>query len=86
MAMSRNEIKEKLIDVMNMAMPNMEVDPASLDESANLSTDVGLSSVGVLFVVIAIEEFFNIQFENVGFGDFKTVGDVVNYIEAKLAK
>lgn len=86
MAMSRNEIKEKLIDVMGMAMPNMEVDLASLDESANLATDVGLSSVGVLFVVIAIEEFFNIQFENVGFGDFKTVGDVVDYIEEKLEK
>ena len=86
MAMSRNEIKEKLIDVMQMAMPGMETDLASLDESASLTSDVGLSSVGVLFVVIAIEEFFNIQFENVGFGDFKTVGEVVDYIEEKLGK
>ena len=86
MAMSRNEIKEKLLDVMQMAMPGMETDLASLDEGASLTSDVGLSSVGVLFVVIAIEEFFNIQFENVGFGDFKTVGDVIDYIEEKLGK
>ena len=84
MAMSRIEIKEKLIDVMKMAAPNSPVDMASLSEESNLMTDVGLSSVGVLYVVIAIEEFFNIRFDNVGFGDFKTVGDVIDYIEKKL--
>ena len=84
MAMSRNEIKEKLGEVMLLAAPNSQIDVANLDESSNLMTDVGLSSVGVLYVVIAIEEFFNIRFDNVGFGDFKTVGDVVNYIEKKI--
>jgi acyl carrier protein len=42
--------------------------------------------VGVLYVVIAIEEFFNIQFNDVGFADFKTIGDVIDYIEKELAK
>lgn len=85
MAMSRTEIKEKLFDVMKMAAPNAVSDINSIDESANLMTDVGLSSVGVLYIVIAIEEFFNIRFDNVGFGDFKTVGDVIDYIEQKIA-
>ena len=84
MAMSRNEIKEKLAEVMKMATPNAEIDVTDLKESSNLVTDVGLSSVGVLYIVIAIEEFFSIQFDDVGFGDFKTVGDVVDYIEKKL--
>ena len=35
-------------------------------------------------VVIAIEEFFSIQFDDVGFGDFQTVGDVITYIEGKV--
>ena len=39
---------------------------------------------GVLYVVIAIEEFFNIRFDDVGFADFDTVGDVINYVEAKV--
>ena len=82
--MSRNEIKEKLAEVMKMAAPNAEIDVTELKESSNLVTDVGLSSVGVLYIVIAIEEFFSIQFDDVGFGDFKTVGDVVDYIEKKL--
>ena len=84
MAMSRNEIKEKLLDVMKMAMPSIAEKEASLTEDSNLITDVGLSSVGILYVVIAIEEFFGIRFNDVGFGDFKTVGDVLNYIEGKL--
>ena len=85
MAMSRIEIKEKLSEVMKLAAPNSGIDMDNLGEGANLMTDVGLSSVGVLYVVIAIEEFFNIRFDNVGFGDFKTVGDVIDYIEKKIA-
>jgi acyl carrier protein len=84
MAMSRNEIKEKLASVMKMAMPNIEIDEENLGEQSSLVSDVGLTSVGILYIVIAIEEFFSIRFDNVGFGDFKTVGDVVNYIEKKL--
>ena len=84
MAMSRTEIKEKLFDVICMAMPGIDVENSQLDESSNLVNDVGLSSVGVLYVVIAIEEFFNIRFDNVGFADFKTIGDVIDYIEGKI--
>ena len=85
MAMSRNDIRAKLADVMQMAMPGSQLDAASLTENASLVGDLGLSSVGVLYVVIAIEEFFNIRFDDVGFADFKTVGDVIDYIEKKLA-
>ena len=67
-----------------MAMPTLEVTDDDFSESLTLTTDIGLSSVGVLYVVIAIEEFFSIRFDNVGFADFKTVGDVINYIEAKI--
>jgi acyl carrier protein len=55
-----------------------------LDEASSLVTDLGLNSVGILYIVIAIEEEFSIEFENVGFSDFKTVGDVVDYIEEKV--
>ena len=84
MALSRNEIKQKLTDIMKMVMRERMPDVATLDESSNLVTDLGLNSVGVLYVVIAIEEFFGIEFENVGFGDFKTIGDVIDYIEQQI--
>ena len=80
--MQRSEIAEKLLDVMKMAVPDF--DEKGITEESDLTLDLGLSSVGVLYIVIAIEEFFNIRFDDVGFGDFKTVGDVISYIEEKV--
>ena len=57
---------------------------AKMDEDADLNTDLGLSSVGILYIAIAIEEMFNIRMDDVSFGDFKTVRDVADYIEKKL--
>ena len=82
--MSRTEIKEKLKDVMNMAAPAGDVDLENIDESSKLVDDLGLTSVGILYIVIAIEEFFDIRFDDVGFADFKTFGDVIDYIERKV--
>ena len=83
MATLRSEIKKKLIDVMQMAIPSADFDFGSITEESNLVTDIGLSSVGILYIVIAIEEFFDIRFDDVGFADFKTLGDVIDYIEKK---
>ena len=84
MALTRTEIKEKLKGIMEYAIRDNSVDLDSLDEASSLVTDLGLNSVGILYIVIAIEEEFSIEFENVGFSDFKTVGDVVDYIEEKV--
>ncbi len=85
--MTRNEIIEKLNDVLKMAMgdsANLVLENCT--ENSDLVTDLGLNSVGILYVVIAIEEFFSIQFDDVGFNDFKTVGNVIDYIEKKVTK
>jgi acyl carrier protein len=82
MQLTRQEIIEKLKEILIE-----EQDSASLNnitEDSNLAVDVGLNSVGMLFMVIAIEESFNIRFEGVGIEDFKTIRDVVDYIMAKL--
>jgi acyl carrier protein len=84
--MTRQEIKSKLAEIMKLAMPNTEITDGTVQESVNLATDLGLSSVGVLYVVIGIEEMFGIRFDDVGFSDFATLGDVMDYIERKLAK
>lgn len=82
--MNRQEIKTKLAEIMKLAMPSLELTDDTLSESANLAADLGLSSVGVLYVVIGIEEMFGIRFNDVGFSDFETLGDVINYIEKKV--
>ncbi|MBR3750697.1 MAG: hypothetical protein IKK58_02900 [Clostridia bacterium] len=82
--MTRAEISEKLKEVFSVAMGPAGASLTEYDESSNLVSDMGLNSVGILYVVIAIEEFFSIQFDDVGFGDFQTVGDVITYIEGKV--
>ena len=84
MAMSRNELFETLNEVINMVMPTLDVAETQITEDSNLVNDIGLSSVGILYVVIAIEEFFGIRFDDVGFADFETIGDVIDYIEKKI--
>lgn len=83
MAMQRSEIIEKLKEVFKLAVKG-NLDDEKYTEDSHLVTDLGLSSVGILYVVIAIEEFFNIQFDDVGFGDFDTVKDVIDYIDKKV--
>lgn len=68
---------------MKMVMGDRLPDLSDMNEDSHLVNDLGLNSVGVLYIVIAIEEFFGVEFENVGFGDFATIGDVVDYIEHK---
>ncbi len=80
--MKREEIIEKLRGILASAGDGTA--PVSVTEESNLMTDVGLSSVSMLYMVIAIEEEFGIRFDNVGVGDFATLGDVVTYIGNKL--
>lgn len=83
--MDRSEIRAKLQDILLLALgADAEKMVKDCTDDSNLATDLGLNSVGVLYVVIGIEEMFSISFGDVSFGDFKTVGDVINYIETKV--
>ena len=70
---------------MIMAMPDSQDTILNCAEDSNLNTDLGLNSVGLLYIIIAIEEFFSIEFGNLNFNDFKTVSDVLDYIEQNQA-
>ena len=83
--MNREEIIEKLKEIAELTVQDPSI-LAKMDETADLTADLGLSSVGILYIVIAIEEMFNIRMDDVSFGEFRTVRDVVNYIEKKLGK
>lgn len=56
-----------------------------VSEQSRLTEDLGLSSVNMLYMIIATEEVFGIRFDDVGVNEFQTVGDVMDYIEGKLA-
>ena len=84
MQMSRIEITEQLKDILLSADERNQSVVETCTESSRLMADFGFSSVSMLYMVIAIEEVFNIRFDDVGVSDFETLGDVIDYIEGKL--
>ena len=84
MSVTRNEILEKLKEILLSADESSGDTIHLVNEQTKLQADLGLSSVNMLYMIIATEEVFGIRFDEVGTNDFQTVGDVVSYIERKL--
>lgn len=78
--MTENEIIEKLSEIFKIVI-GKDVDISERSIEDRLVEDLGLTSINILYMVIAVEEMFKITFDNVGMNDFKTVKDVVLYIK-----
>lgn len=74
---------ERLIKVFKAVFEN-DVDVAGITEASSLREDVGINSIGMLYMAMAVEEEFGIKFRNEDFADIKTVSDVIACIEEKL--
>lgn len=82
--MNRDEIIEKLKEAYKTVIGSNY--KGEITEETLLREDMGLSSVGMLYFVIVMENLFDVRFEGVGMEDFSKVGDVVNFIkEAQTA-
>lgn len=73
---------ERLIKVFNAVFEG-DVDTASITPEASLFDDIGINSIGMLYMAMALEEEFGIKFENEDFSAIRTVNDVVACIERK---
>ena len=81
--MTDNEILQKLKEIFRTALPDKADIMENVDLDSDLRTRVGLNSIGMICMVIMIEETFSVQFDDVGFNDFVTVRDVVDYIRKR---
>ena len=79
--MSRNEIFSKLKELIKLANSSNPEVLDSCNEESDLRGDLGLTSIGVLYLAISIEQEFNIEFTDSSFDDFTKVKDVIDYIE-----
>lgn len=84
MQLSRREILEKLQEIMISINDSEREKLESTTEDSRLIEDIGLNSVGMLYLVIVLEESFQIKFDDVGTATFNTIGDVIDYIEARM--
>ena len=80
--MDRRQILDKLKEILSFSFGDSSEMLEKCTEQSDLATDLGLNSVGMLFMVISIEEAFQVSFSDVNFADFRTVGDVIDFIQA----
>lgn len=83
--MTRPEIIKKLKDILLVIDGANAEKIEKADEDTRLMDGLGLNSVNVLYLVIAIEEVFDLRFDDeFGTDTFVTVRDLVDYIEESL--
>ena len=78
--LTREEVFSGLKEILVMIDPSKEEVANKLSEDSRLVEDIGLASVSLLYLVIAIEEKFNVEFGDLGVEDFKTVKQTIDYI------
>lgn len=80
--LTRKEILEKLKSILLDMNPNDAAKTENIGEDDKLLTGLGIDSVSMLYMVIAVEETFGIEFDTDK--PFVTVGEVIDYIERKV--
>lgn len=73
---------ERLIKVFRVVFEE-DVDPSAVKPEASLREDIGINSIGLLYMAMAVEEEFGIKFKNEDFAGITTVADVIACIESK---
>jgi len=73
----------RLISVCN-AVFDGEIDLNGVTPESDLKNDIGINSIGLLYMALALEEEFKIKFTNDDFIHIQTVKDVVDIIEKKV--
>ena len=60
-----------------------EIDSSSLTEASSLSDDVGMNSIGMLYMAMGIEQEFGVRLTNADLPELITVGDLIRKVEEK---
>lgn len=79
--MTREEIMAELKQILS-AVNGIDVNDIQCDEETNLLTGLGLNSIGMLYMVISIENKFGFRFEDLNMDEMDTVGKVIDRIES----
>ena len=75
--MTRNDIFESLKDIVWQIRPS--IDLTKIAEDSLLVRDLGLDSLTILLLSLAVENKYGFKFE--GTPRFETVSEVIDYIE-----
>ncbi len=71
--------------VKQMLIEDVNVNPDDIKPEAELVNDLGINSLELADLVLLCEEKLNIEISEEDVNGFVTVGDLVNYLESKVA-
>jgi acyl carrier protein len=60
----------------------LQIDPATITEDAELSGDLGINSIELANLIMICEEKFDVTIEDDDLHKLVTVGDVAKYLES----
>ncbi len=72
-------IEAKLIELLKEI--DEEIDPESIRADSRLMADIGMSSVALLYMAVAVEEAFGIDLSSYEMKEETTVGDIIKLIQ-----
>ena len=59
----------------------VEIDPATLTEETNIRSELGLNSLELINIAVAIEDEFDVEIPDREVGNIETLGDAIKVIE-----
>lgn len=78
--MDRVEIFEKLKNIFKIVVNcNVNLDLVTLD--SDIKADLGVNSIGMIYLAVAIEEEFKVDISELSTTSFTKVSDVIDFIE-----
>jgi len=70
--------------VKEYVLQQLPVDESKITADARLVDDLGADSANLMMLIMDLEGEFDMTVEDEMLGSIKTVGDIVNYIEAHI--
>ena len=79
--MEANEVFEK---VKGLFVEDLGIDESKVTMDAKLEEDLEIDSLGIVEVVMAFEDEFDIEIDDDELADVSTVGQAVNLLHSKI--
>ena len=79
--MEANEVFEK---VKGLFVEDLGIDESKVTMDAKLEEDLEIDSLGIVEVVMAFEDEFDIEIDDEELADVSTVGQAVNQLHSKI--
>lgn len=82
--MEKSEIKEKLLEIIEEELPDVQAD--KIDTEASFTDEYGVDSVSLIKMIVDAEQTFNVKFDDreLALNKYENFNDVIEVIEEKL--